>query len=87
MKETKGQFGRRKNVWTVAKNAYEKEQNLMVPITIHCLGNLAIFSLTIFKGVLYWAAAQLQSDDLSIDISAVFSYAYKQIHINREFAI
>ncbi len=28
--------------------AYEKEQNLMVPITIHCLGNLAIFSLTIF---------------------------------------
>lgn len=24
MKETKGQFGRRKNVWTVAKNAYEK---------------------------------------------------------------
>jgi membrane protease YdiL (CAAX protease family) len=29
--------------------AYEKEQNLMVPITIHCLGNLAIFSLTIFS--------------------------------------
>ena len=28
--------------------AYEKEQNLMVPITIHCLGNLAIFSLSIF---------------------------------------
>ena len=28
--------------------AYEKEQNLMVPITIHCLGNLAIFSLTVF---------------------------------------
>lgn len=27
--------------------AYEKEKNLMVPITIHCLGNLAIFSLTI----------------------------------------
>lgn len=26
MKETKGQFGRRKNVWTVAKNAYEKGQ-------------------------------------------------------------
>ena len=25
--------------------AYEKEKNLMVPITIHCLGNLAIFSL------------------------------------------
>lgn len=24
MKSTKGQFGRRKNVWTVAKNAYEK---------------------------------------------------------------
>ena len=23
-KKTKGQFGRRKNVWTVAKNAYEK---------------------------------------------------------------
>ncbi len=28
--------------------AYEKEQNLMTPITIHCLGNLAIFGLTIF---------------------------------------
>lgn len=26
--------------------AYEKEKNLMVPITIHCLGNMAIFSLT-----------------------------------------
>jgi len=26
MKATKGQFGRRKNVWTVAKNAYEKGQ-------------------------------------------------------------
>ena len=25
--------------------AYEKENNLMVPITIHCLGNLAIFSI------------------------------------------
>ena len=25
--------------------AYEKEKNLMVPITIHCLGNLAIFSI------------------------------------------
>ncbi len=25
--------------------AYEKESNLMVPITIHCLGNLAIFSI------------------------------------------
>jgi large subunit ribosomal protein L20 len=24
LKETRGQFGRRKNVWTVAKNAYEK---------------------------------------------------------------
>lgn len=24
MKRVKGQFGRRKNVWTVAKNAYEK---------------------------------------------------------------
>jgi len=24
--------------------AYEKEKNLIVPITIHCLGNLAIFS-------------------------------------------
>jgi len=24
LKEVKGQFGRRKNVWTVAKNAYEK---------------------------------------------------------------
>ena len=24
MKATKGQFGRRKNVWTVAKNAYDK---------------------------------------------------------------
>ena len=28
--------------------AYEKEKNLMVPVTIHCLGNLAIFSLTFF---------------------------------------
>jgi len=27
--------------------AYEKEQNLMVPITIHCIGNLTIFSLAI----------------------------------------
>lgn len=26
--------------------AYERERNLIVPITIHCLGNLAIFSLT-----------------------------------------
>src|SRR5512136_2423455 len=24
LKQTKGQFGRRKNVWTVAKNSYEK---------------------------------------------------------------
>jgi len=24
LKKTKGQFGRRKNVWTVSKNAYEK---------------------------------------------------------------
>ncbi len=24
MKQTKGHFGRRKNVWTVSKNAYEK---------------------------------------------------------------
>ena len=28
--------------------AYEKEKNLMVPVTIHCLGNMAIFSLTFF---------------------------------------
>ena len=28
--------------------AYEKEKSLIVPVTIHCLGNLAIFSLTIF---------------------------------------
>ena len=27
MKLTRGQFGRRKNVWTVAKNAWEKGQN------------------------------------------------------------
>jgi len=26
--------------------AYEKEKSLMVPVTIHCLGNMAIFSLT-----------------------------------------
>lgn len=26
IKQVKGQFGRRKNVWTVAKNAYEKGQ-------------------------------------------------------------
>jgi membrane protease YdiL (CAAX protease family) len=29
--------------------AYEKEKNLMVPVIIHCLGNLAIFSLS------FWA--------------------------------
>jgi membrane protease YdiL (CAAX protease family) len=29
--------------------AYEKEKNLMVPITIHVLGNLAIFSIAILK--------------------------------------
>ena len=29
--------------------AYEREKNLMVPVTIHCLGNLAIFSLTFFS--------------------------------------
>ena len=28
--------------------AYEKEKSLMVPVTIHCLGNVAIFSLTLF---------------------------------------
>jgi membrane protease YdiL (CAAX protease family) len=28
--------------------AYEKEKSLMVPVTIHCLGNMAIFSLTFF---------------------------------------
>ena len=28
--------------------AYEKEKSLMVPVTIHCLGNIAIFSLTFF---------------------------------------
>jgi membrane protease YdiL (CAAX protease family) len=27
--------------------AYEIEKNLIVPITIHCLGNLAIFSLSL----------------------------------------
>jgi hypothetical protein len=27
--------------------AYEMEKNLLVPITIHCLGNLAIFSLSV----------------------------------------
>jgi membrane protease YdiL (CAAX protease family) len=29
--------------------AYEKEKDLMVPITIHCLGNLAIFSMGLFE--------------------------------------
>ena len=29
--------------------AYEKEKSLLVPITIHCLGNIAIFSLTFFS--------------------------------------
>jgi len=29
--------------------AYEKEKNLMVPITIHFLGNLAIFTIALFK--------------------------------------
>jgi membrane protease YdiL (CAAX protease family) len=29
--------------------AYEKEKNLLVPITIHVLGNLAIFSLSILS--------------------------------------
>jgi len=29
--------------------AYEKEKNLMVPITIHVLGNLAIFSISLIK--------------------------------------
>ena len=29
--------------------AYEKEKKLMVPVTIHCLGNMAIFSLTFFS--------------------------------------
>jgi len=29
--------------------AYEKEKNLMVPITIHVLGNLAIFTITLIK--------------------------------------
>jgi membrane protease YdiL (CAAX protease family) len=28
--------------------AYEKEKSLFVPITIHCLGNFAIFSIMIF---------------------------------------
>jgi membrane protease YdiL (CAAX protease family) len=29
--------------------AYEKEKSLMVPVTIHCLGNMAIFSLVFFS--------------------------------------
>ena len=29
--------------------AYEKEQSLMVPITIHSLGNFALFSLAYFS--------------------------------------
>jgi membrane protease YdiL (CAAX protease family) len=29
--------------------AYEAEKNLLVPITIHCLGNLAIFSLSLLS--------------------------------------
>lgn len=29
--------------------AYEVEKNLLVPITIHCLGNMAIFSLSSFS--------------------------------------
>ncbi len=29
--------------------AYEREKSLMVPITIHCLGNIGIFSLTFFS--------------------------------------
>ena len=29
--------------------AYTKEKNLMVPITIHCLGNMTIFSLALFS--------------------------------------
>jgi membrane protease YdiL (CAAX protease family) len=29
--------------------AYEKEKSLVVPITIHCLGNIAVFSLTLFS--------------------------------------
>jgi hypothetical protein len=29
--------------------AYEKEKNLIVPIMVHCLGNIAIFSLTLLS--------------------------------------
>jgi uncharacterized protein len=29
--------------------AYEREKSLMVPITIHCLGNIGIFSLAFFS--------------------------------------
>jgi membrane protease YdiL (CAAX protease family) len=31
---------------TLFAAAYEREKNLLVPITIHCLGNLAIFALS-----------------------------------------
>ena len=33
----------------VFTTAYEKEKKMMVPITIHSLGNMAIFSLTFFS--------------------------------------
>jgi len=33
----------------VFATAYEREKSLVVPITIHCLGNIAMFSLTIFS--------------------------------------
>ena len=33
----------------VFTTAYEKEKKMMVPVTIHCLGNMAIFSLTFFS--------------------------------------
>ena len=29
--------------------AYEKEKSLLVPITIHCLGNIAMFSLMVLS--------------------------------------
>ena len=29
--------------------AYEKEKSLVVPVTIHCLGNMALFSMTFFS--------------------------------------
>ena len=28
---------------------YEKEKNLLVPITIHCLGNMAIFGIAFVR--------------------------------------